>query len=76
VTEGQNTIVYAWGDASTGKVEIAVQTVALGHSAPSGVPGGESGSAATTIPGWIFLAAGVGAAGVALSGRRLATARK
>ena len=76
VTEGQNTIVYAWGDASTGKVEIAVQTVALGHSAPGGVPGGESGSAATTIPGWIFLAAGVGAAGVALSGRRLATARK
>jgi hypothetical protein len=74
VNEGVNTIAYAWGTADD--LQIAAQTVNLSHSAPSGVPGGESGSAATTIPGWIFLAAGVGAAGVALSGRRLATARK
>jgi hypothetical protein len=76
VTAGENTIVYAWGDAAGGSVEIAVQTVALGHSAPSGVPGGESGSAATTVPGWIFAAAGLGLAGVALSSRRLATTRR
>jgi hypothetical protein len=76
VTEAENTIVYAWGDASGGSVEIAVQTVALGHSSPAGVPGGESGSAASTIPGWIFLAAGVGVAGIALSGRRFAATSK
>jgi len=73
VNEGENTIVYAWGDAADGEVQIAVQTVALGHSAPSGVPGGESGAAAGTIPGWIFAAAGLGIVGIALSGRRLAT---
>jgi hypothetical protein len=76
VKDGVNTIVYAWGDAAGGSVEIAVQDVALGHSAPSGVPGGESGSAATTVPGWIFAAAGLGLAGVALSSRRLATTRR
>jgi hypothetical protein len=76
VTEGQNTIVYAWGDAADGEVKIAVQTVALGHSAPAGVPGGESGAAAGTVPGWIFAAAGLGIAGIALSGRRFATAAK
>jgi hypothetical protein len=76
VTEGVNTIVYAWGDASGGSVEIALQEVDLAHSAPSGVPGGETGMAASTVPGWIFLAAGLGAAGVVFSGRRLATASK
>lgn len=76
VTEGENTIVYAWGDASGGSVEIAVQTVALGHSAPSGVPGGESGAAAGTVPGWVFAAAGLGIAGIALSGRRFASTSK
>jgi hypothetical protein len=74
VTEGVNTIAYAWGEASD--LQIAVQTVNLGHSSPSGVPGGESGSAATTVPGWIFAAAGLGLAGVALSSRRLSTTRR
>jgi hypothetical protein len=74
VTAGENTIVYAWGDASGGSVEIAVQTVALGHSAPSGVPGGQSGAAAGTVPGWIYAAAGLGLAGILVSGRRFATA--
>lgn len=76
VNEGENTIVYAWGDASGGSVEIAVQSVPLGHSAPTGVPGGESGAAAGTVPGWIFAAAGLGIAGLALSGRRLAATDK
>jgi len=73
VTEGQNTIVYAWGDASGGSVEIAVQTVALGHSAPSGVPGGESGLAAASNAGWLYAAAAAGIVGIAVAGRRLAT---
>jgi hypothetical protein len=76
VTEGENTIVYAWGDASGGSVEIAVQTVALGHSAPSGVPGGQSGAAAASNAGWLYAAAGLGIAGMAIAGRRLATAEK
>ena len=72
VAEGQSTIAYAWGTAED--LQIAVQTVDLGHSSPSGVPGGESGSAAGGNAGWLLLAAGLGAAGVALSGRRLVTA--
>ena len=72
VAEGQSTIAYAWGTADD--LQIAVQTVDLGHSSPSGVPGGESGSAAGGNAAWLLLA-GLGAAGVALSGRRLVTAR-
>jgi hypothetical protein len=74
VAEGQATIAYAWGTADD--LQIAVQTVKLGHSSPSGVPGGESGSAAGGSAGWLLLAAGLGAAGVALSGRRLVTAKQ
>ena len=69
IEEGKNTIAYAWGTAED--LQIAVQTVDLGHSAPSGVPGGESGEAAGTGAAWLLLAAGLGIAGVAVSGRRL-----
>jgi hypothetical protein len=72
VAEGESTIAYAWGTADD--LQIAVQTVKLGHSSPSGVPGGESGSAAGGSAGWLLLAAGLGAAGLAISGRRLVTA--
>jgi hypothetical protein len=74
VTAGVNTIAYAWGTAES--LQVAVQTVNLAHSAPSGVPGGESGAAASTVPGWMFAAAGLGLAGAALSSRKLATTRK
>ena len=50
---------WRW-NASGGSVEIAVQTVALGHSAPSGVPGGESGLAAASNAGWLYAAAAAG----------------
>jgi len=73
VAAGQNTIAYAWGKADD--LQIAVQTVTLGHSSPDGVPGGESG-AASGSNGWLLLAAGLGIAGVAVSGRRLATVRR
>ena len=78
VTEGTNTIVYAWGDpaADPSTFAFAVQTVDLGHSAPSGVPGGESGAAAAGTTGWLLAAAGLGLAGAAYSGRRLATTRR
>jgi hypothetical protein len=69
VSEGVNTIAYAWGTADD--LQIAVQTVDLAHSAPSGVPGGESGAASGSGAAWLLVAAGVGIAGVALSGRRL-----
>lgn len=72
VAAGQSTIAYAWGTADD--LQIAVQTVKLGHSSPSGVPGGESGSAAGGSAGWLLLAAGLGAAGLAVTGRRLVTA--
>jgi Domain of unknown function (DUF4397) len=74
VAEGENTVAYAWGTADD--LQIAVQTVDLSHSAPHGVPGGESGAAAGSGSGWLLLAGGLGLAGVALSGRRLATARR
>lgn len=74
VAEGENTIAYAWGTAAD--LQIAVQTVELGHSAPSGVPGGESGAAAGGTAGWLLLAAGLGIAGVAVSSRRLVTTRR
>jgi hypothetical protein len=74
VAEGENTIAYAWGTADD--LQIAVQTVELGHSAPSGVPGGESGAATGAGSAWLLLAAGLGIAGIAASSRRLADIRK
>ena len=76
VTEAVNTIVYAWGDASGGSVELAVQTVNLGHSSPSGVPGGESGAAAASNAGWLAAAAAAGIVGIAVAGRRFAIAER
>ncbi len=44
--EGTNTIVYAWGSAEDGNLDLAVQTIDGLHSAPGGVPSGEAGLAA------------------------------
>jgi hypothetical protein len=78
VAEGENTIVYAWGDpaADPSTFALAVQSVPLGHSAPSGVPGGESGLAAASNAGWLYAAAAAGIVGIAVAGRRLATSEK
>lgn len=40
VAEGANTIVYAWGSAEDGTLDLAMQTVGGAHSAPEGVPAG------------------------------------
>jgi hypothetical protein len=51
VAEGVHTIVYAWGSAEDGNLDLAVQTIDGLHSAPGGVPGGTGGQAADTAGG-------------------------
>src|SRR5690606_9115599 len=46
VTEGTATIVYAWGSAEDGNLALATQTVEGMHSAPEGVPTGDTEVAA------------------------------
>lgn len=76
VTEGVNTIVYAWGSLEADNLQLAVQTIDGLHSAPAGVPTGELGLAATdgdqTSSAPWFLATGVlvAAAGALLIARR------
>ncbi len=43
--DGTNTIVYAWGSADDDTLDLAVQEVSTGHSAPGGVPSGTGGQA-------------------------------
>lgn len=54
VAEGVNTIAYAWGSLDAGNLALATQTVEGLHSAPSGVPAGESGLAAATTTSGTF----------------------
>ena len=59
VTEGENTIVYAWGSLDDDNLKLAVQTIAGMHSDPDGVGAGEAGLASgSSLPG---LAAGTAA---------------
>lgn len=69
VTEGVNTIVYAWGSLEAGNLQLAIQTIDGLHSAPSGVPSGELGLADTsssTAP-WMLGGALLVAAGGAMA---------
>ncbi len=77
LAEGTNTIVYAWGSAQDGNLQLAVQTVDGMHSAPDGVPGGEAGLAAesTGLPLWALALAAVSALGLALAAPRMTGAR-
>ena len=72
VAEGVNTIVYAWGSLDADNLELAVQTIEGLHSAPSGVPSGELGLAATqSSNGWLIGGALFAAAGaLVLAARR------
>lgn len=77
LAEGTNTIVYAWGSAADGNLDLAVQTIDGLHSAPAGVPGGEAGLAAESggAPAW---ALGLGLASMlalTFAGRQLVPAR-
>ncbi|HEY3437437.1 MAG TPA: DUF4397 domain-containing protein [Actinotalea sp.] len=79
VTEGTNTIVYAWGSLADGNLKLAVQTIDGLHSAPSGVPSGELGLADTSsargpwMVGGALLVAAAGA--LALRRRTVAPVR-
>jgi hypothetical protein len=74
VTEGATTIVYAWGSEEAG-LQLAVQTVTGGHSAPSGVPGGSAGLADDGLPLPLLGLSALGLAGAAVAARRLAATR-
>ncbi len=70
VSEGVNTIVYAWGSLADDTLAIAAQTIGGLHSAPAGVPSGELGLAGTqsdsSSTAWLIAAmAGVGVAALA-----------
>ncbi len=80
VSEGVNTIVYAWGSLADDNLAIAAQTIEGLHSAPAGVPSGELGLAATgtdsgtstsSTSAWLIAAmAAIGVAGLAAARRR------
>lgn len=77
LAEGTATIVYAWGSAEAGNLDLAVQTIDGLHSAPSGVPGGETGAATLggDAPLWA-LALGAGSLlALGLAATRLVPAR-
>ncbi len=46
IEDGVLTIAYAWGSLEDGTLALATQTVAVGHTAPGGVPSGTAGYAA------------------------------
>jgi len=79
VTEGVNTIVYAWGSLTDSNLALAVQTIDGLHSAPAGVPSGELGLAdqSSATSGWMIAGALLLAAGgaAAVSRRRVQMAR-
>ncbi|MBW4031680.1 MAG: DUF4397 domain-containing protein [Acidobacteria bacterium] len=58
IQEGVNTIVYAWGSAEAGNLQLAVQTIGGLHSNPTGVNTGSAGLTADPNPAAI----GVGVA--------------
>jgi Domain of unknown function (DUF4397) len=53
IAEGVNTIVYAWGSAEDGNLDLAVQTIGGLHSVPGGVDSGSAGLAADPDSGLI-----------------------
>lgn len=71
LAEGVHTIVYAWGSAEADNLQLAVQTIAGMHSAPTGVPGGTGGDAAgaTDSPTGVLVLSGLlaGLAALALT---------
>jgi hypothetical protein len=72
VVEGVNTIVYAWGSAADGTLDIAVQTVEA-HTTPP-VPAG--GGSTAGLPLWAVAFAGIAAVGVVGAAARLAAAKR
>jgi hypothetical protein len=78
VTEGAATIVYAWGSAEDGSLALATQSVDGMHSAPAGVPTGNTQVPADDQGLWWTVGGGVlllVAAGTTAAVRRRATVR-
>ncbi|MET9395625.1 DUF4397 domain-containing protein [Streptomyces sp. NPDC006624] len=61
LAEGTNTVVYAWGSADDKNLKLTTQSLTGMHSAPSGVPAGESGAAAAHNEGLPLGALSLGA---------------
>lgn len=82
VQDGTLSIVYAWGSADAGNLDLAVQTISGLHSTPSEINTGSAGLVAENdaATGWFAAAAAalVGALGAAsvLTARRAAAARR
>ncbi|GGC00097.1 DUF4397 domain-containing protein [Cellulomonas carbonis] len=72
VTEGTNTIVYAWGSLEAGNLALATQSIEGLHSAPAGVPSGELGLAdqQQSLAPWALTGALVVLAATAFAVRR------
>lgn len=64
VSEGVNTIVYAWGSAEESNLALAVQSVDLAMGSPDEVQAGLAGDDAGTAP-WALVAAAIGALAIA-----------
>ncbi|QDP98597.1 DUF4397 domain-containing protein [Microlunatus elymi] len=75
VTEGVNTIVYAWGSAEDDNLKLAVQTIPGLASAPGGVPAGEAGLVGAGSSTWIASGVLLAAAMAVLSIGRVARAK-
>ncbi len=74
VTEGTNTIVYAWGSLADGTFAVATQAIDGLGSAPTGVPAGELGLAAdgsAFAPNWVLVVMLTAGIGLLLSTQRL-----
>lgn len=69
--EGTNTIVYAWGSAADGNLDLAVQTIDGLHGDPGGVPSGEGGLLDGGAAPWMVVLALTGAVGAVVATRRL-----
>ncbi|MFD6293189.1 DUF4397 domain-containing protein [Streptomyces sp. NPDC060205] len=61
LAEGTNTLVYAWGSAEEKNLALKTQTLTGLHSAPAGVPAGETGAAAVHNEGLPLGALSLGA---------------
>lgn len=68
LAEGTNTIVYAWGSAEEGNLDLAIQTIEGLHTPPDGVPSGQGGLADSKA---LMVLALAGVAGAAVAGRQI-----
>ena len=77
VTEGMNTIVYAWGSAANANLALAVQTVNTNMGAPTGVAAGSAPVPVdNTAPLALIVVAALGLAGAGLATRAAVTSRR